>query len=136
MERLGDNGFVLETVEETVGLCGDTACPWLPYEGEGRLLKLTGGAVGCFGFAGRAFVGSLAWDNDEGWGVLMTVVFFLLICGPLCFITLVLKYGIWMWVNSGLTSHQQQGHTETGPWFKISSKDQRSGGSILRSLDW
>ena len=26
------------------------------------------------------------------------------------------------WVNSGLTSHQQQGHTETGPRFKVSSE--------------
>ena len=25
-------------------------------------------------------------------------------------------------VNSGLTSHQQQGHTETGPGFKVSSE--------------
>ena len=25
------------------------------------------------------------------------------------------------WVNSGLTSHQQRGHTETGPRFKVSS---------------
>ena len=26
------------------------------------------------------------------------------------------------WVNSGLTSHQQRGHTETGPRFKVSSE--------------
>ena len=26
------------------------------------------------------------------------------------------------WENSGLTSHQQQGHTETGPRFKVSSE--------------
>ena len=25
-------------------------------------------------------------------------------------------------MNSGLTSHQQRGHTETGPWFKVSSE--------------
>ena len=25
-------------------------------------------------------------------------------------------------VNSGLTSHQQRGHTETGPRFKVSSE--------------
>ena len=25
-------------------------------------------------------------------------------------------------MNSGLTSHQQQGHTETGPRFKVSSE--------------
>ena len=25
-------------------------------------------------------------------------------------------------MNSGLTSHQQEGHTETGPWFKVSSE--------------
>ena len=63
-------------------------------------------------------------------------------------------------MNSGLTSHQQRGHTETVPRFKVSSersekrgidlaidspllrsfglkshpKDRRSGGSILRSI--
>ena len=26
------------------------------------------------------------------------------------------------WVNSGLTPHQQRGHTETGPRFKVSSE--------------
>ena len=26
------------------------------------------------------------------------------------------------WVNSSLTSHQQRGHTETGPRFKVSSE--------------
>ena len=25
-------------------------------------------------------------------------------------------------VNSVLRSHQQRGHTETGPWFKVSSE--------------
>ena len=25
-------------------------------------------------------------------------------------------------MNSGLTSHQQQGHTETGPQFKVASE--------------
>ena len=25
-------------------------------------------------------------------------------------------------MNSGLMSHQKQGHTETGPWFKVSSE--------------
>ena len=25
-------------------------------------------------------------------------------------------------MNSGLTSHHEQGHTETGPWFKVSSQ--------------
>ena len=28
-------------------------------------------------------------------------------------------------MNSGLTSHQQQGHKETGPWFKVSSEKWR-----------
>ena len=47
-----------------------------------------------------------------------------------------------MSVNSGLTSRQQRGHTETGPRFKVSSERsvKRGGGggggrSILRSLD-
>ena len=31
----------------------------------------------------------------------------------------------------GLASHQQRGQTEMGPWLKVSSKDRRSGGSIL-----
>ena len=31
-------------------------------------------------------------------------------------------------VNSGLTSHQQRGHTETGPRLKSYPKDRRSGG--------
>ena len=31
-------------------------------------------------------------------------------------------------MKSGLTSHHQRGHTETGPRFKVSSKDRRSGG--------
>ena len=26
------------------------------------------------------------------------------------------------WVNSSITSHQQRGHTETGPGFKVSSE--------------
>ena len=31
----------------------------------------------------------------------------------------------------GLTSHQQQGHKEKGPPFKVSSERMRSGGSTL-----
>ena len=34
-------------------------------------------------------------------------------------------------VNSGLTSHQQRGHTETGPRFKVSSERPKKRGIDL-----
>ena len=46
------------------------------------------------------------------------------------------------WVNSGLTSHQQRDHMETGPLFKVSSKRPVKRGielaiqANLRFLDW
>ena len=39
-------------------------------------------------------------------------------------------------MNSGFKSHQEQGHTETRPWFKVSSERPEKPGSILLSLDW
>ena len=39
-------------------------------------------------------------------------------------------------MNSGLTSHQQQGHMETGPRLKVSSERLEKWGSLLPSLDW
>jgi hypothetical protein len=81
-DRLGDVGL-----DDVAGLCGDTAWPWLPYEGEGRLLKLTGGAVEGFGFDGCT-----GWclAVTEGCGLRITVVFFRLIWGPLGLYSLVL----------------------------------------------
>ena len=38
------------------------------------------------------------------------------------FISATKKFDCFEWVNSGLTSHQQRGHTETGPRFKVSSE--------------
>ena len=40
----------------------------------------------------------------------------------LCYIAVVQKFSYFTSVNSGLTSHQQRGHTETGPRFKVSSE--------------
>ena len=42
-----------------------------------------------------------------------------------------------MSVNSGLTSRQQRGHTETGPRFKVSSERsvKRGGGGGGRKVD-
>ena len=37
-------------------------------------------------------------------------------------------------MNSGLTFHQQQGHTETGPWFKILSVIPEKRGIDLATL--
>ena len=33
-------------------------------------------------------------------------------------------------MNSGLTSHQQRGHTETGPRFKVSSERPEKRGIV------
>ena len=38
-------------------------------------------------------------------------------------------------MNSGLTSHQQRGHTETGPRFKVSSERPEKRGVKLDSKD-